>query len=102
MNAIFTWIVDAVFSVIGYAIIAVVVIAIFGQVWPRIAPVVKFLTGAVAVVIPVMMFVDGEIWLGILAILGALVGGGILFGIFYLLDKAFGILVTEEEAEKMY
>ena len=40
MNAIFTWIVDAVFSVIGYAIIAVVVIAILGQVWPRIAPVV--------------------------------------------------------------
>ena len=49
-----------------------------------------------------MMFADGEIWLGILAILGALVGGGILFGIFHLLDKAFGILVTEEEAEKMY
>ena len=101
MNAILTWIVEAIFSVIGYGLIAAVVIAVFGMLWPRIAAVVKFMTGAVALVVPVMMFANGEIWLGILSALGALVGAGFLFAIYQLLDNAFGVLVTEEEADKM-
>lgn len=101
MNEILIWIVDAVCSVIGYGIIAAVVIAVFGQLWPRIADMVKVITFLIPTAIVVFLVISGEIWNAIVTAVISLVVVGVLFGIYALLDRAFGVLVTEEEAARM-
>jgi hypothetical protein len=49
----------------------------------------------------VFLVISGEIWNAIVTAVISLVVVGVLFGIYALLDRAFGVLVTEEEAARM-
>lgn len=87
------------FTYIGKPLI---VLAIIGLIWPYIAGMVKFFLYAIPAVIVYMMFTSGEFRLGVMALIGAIAVFFVLRAIFRAMDESFGILVTKEEADRMF
>ena len=102
MNDILMWIINAIRDVLLFGLLYVCLplagIAIFGMLWPHIAPIVKFFTLAVPAVLVYFAFKYEGILMGILFLAGALVCVGLLWLLYRFLDNQFGVLISEEEA----
>ena len=94
------WICNAITTVIGYGILAIVAIGLFSLLWPFISHMVKFFAVAIPAVILYMLVRSGEWILIVQVLVGSVICVGGLWMVFRFFDDKFGILVSKDEAER--